>query len=159
MTPSGKARDPEPPLQRAGGPDGRVRPPIVLPPGGGRRYAMGAIESVFKADEGETGERFSVSEWWLDARTKGPGAHAHEENDEIFYVLEGTCRFLVGEDWVEAPAGSFLMIPAGTAHDVENRSDARTGVLNVFIPGGFERNMPAIARWFREQGEEGGARP
>jgi mannose-6-phosphate isomerase-like protein (cupin superfamily) len=125
-------------------------PPIILPPGGGRRYAMGSVEAVFKADEAETGERFAVSEWWLEGGTKGPGTHAHEANDEIFQVLEGTMWFLVGERWVEAPAGTFLMIPAGTLHDFENRSDGRAGVLNVFIPGGFERNMPAIADWFRQ---------
>lgn len=124
--------------------------PIVLPPGGGRRYPMGQIESVFKADEAETAERFAVSEWWMEPGVKGPGAHAHDSNDEIFYVLEGTAWFLVGERWVEAPQGAFLMIPSGTRHDFENRSDRRTGILNVYIPGGFERNMPGIVEWFRE---------
>jgi mannose-6-phosphate isomerase-like protein (cupin superfamily) len=111
---------------------------------------MGPIESVFKADEDETAERFSVSEWWLQPDTKGPGAHFHEENDEIFYVLEGTAFFLVGDEWVEAPEGTFLMIPSGTPHDFENRGARRVGILNVFIPGGFERNMPEISRWFQE---------
>ena len=55
---------------------------------------------------------------------------------------------LAGEAWLQAPKGSFLRIPAGTMHDFENRSAARMGLLNVFIPGGFERNMPAIVEWF-----------
>lgn len=84
-----------------------------------------------------------------DARTEGPGAHSHEENDEIFYVLEGTASFLVDEEWVDAPEGTLLMIPAGTAHDFGNRTDARVGILNIYIPGGFERNMPEIVAWFR----------
>jgi quercetin dioxygenase-like cupin family protein len=66
----------------------------------------------------------------------------------IVYVLEGTASFLVDEEWVDAPEGTFLMIPAGTAHDFENRGDRRAGILNVFIPGGFERDMPGIAEWF-----------
>ncbi len=121
---------------------------IHLLPGGGRSYALGAITAVFKADETETGARYSVSEWWLEPHAKGPGAHAHEANDEIFYVLEGVASILAGDAWLEAPMGSFLRIPAGTMHDFENRSAARTGLLNVFIPGGFERKMPAIVEWF-----------
>jgi mannose-6-phosphate isomerase-like protein (cupin superfamily) len=123
---------------------------ILLPPGGGRRYEMGAMHAVFKADEEETAERYSVSEWWLDPRTAGPGAHAHDANDEVFYALEGTASIRIGDEWVDAPAGTFVMIPAGVVHDFENRTDHPAGLLNFFTPGGFERNMPAIVRWFAE---------
>jgi hypothetical protein len=41
------------------------------------------------------------------------------------------------------------MVPANMLHDFENRTDARAGLLNVFIPGGFEDGMPAIVEWFR----------
>lgn len=128
---------------------GRTGQPIVLHKGGGRQYAMGPIQAIFKADEDETSQRFSVSEWWLDPHAAGPGAHAHEANDEIFYVVDGVMSFLVGSEWIDAAAGAFLMIPAGVIHDFENRSGSRAGVLNVFIPGGFERNMPAIEEWLR----------
>jgi hypothetical protein len=33
----------------------------------------------------------------------------------------------------------------------ENRTARRAGALNVFIPGGFESNMPAIVEWYRAQ--------
>ena len=36
-------------------------------------------------------------------------------------------------------------------HDFENRTVLRAGALNVFIPGGFESNMPAIVERFRAQ--------
>ena len=36
-------------------------------------------------------------------------------------------------------------------HDFENRTARRAGALNVFIPGGFESNMPAIVEWYRAQ--------
>ena len=35
-------------------------------------------------------------------------------------------------------------------HDFENRTDERVGLLNVFLPGGFEENMPAIVKWFAD---------
>jgi mannose-6-phosphate isomerase-like protein (cupin superfamily) len=106
------------------------------------------MRAVFKADGEETGDGYCVSEWWLEAGKPGPGPHSHEENVELFYVIEGTMSFLAGERWLDASAGSFLRIPAGVTHDFENRSAERAGVLNVFIPGGFEAMMPAIVDHF-----------
>ena len=70
------------------------RTAVVLRPGDGRSYPMGRIAAVFKADGVETGDRYSVSEWWLEPHTQGPGAHSHPE-DDVFYVIEGTMSFLV----------------------------------------------------------------
>ena len=123
------------------------RKPVVLAPGQGRTYPMGRICAVFKADEVETDSKYSVSEWWLEPRTQGPGAHSHAE-DDLFYVIEGTMSVLVGDLWVDAPRGSFVLIPGGVAHDFENRGSARAGVLNFSVPGPFEPEMPGIAEWF-----------
>jgi mannose-6-phosphate isomerase-like protein (cupin superfamily) len=128
---------------------------IILAPGAGREYEMGAMRAVFKADGTETGDRYCVSEWWLEAGEPGPGAHSHEANEELFYVIDGTMSFLVGEEWVEAPRGSFLRVPAGVTHDFANRGAAPAGALNVFIPGGFEPMMPRIVAYFAKQ--EGGS--
>jgi mannose-6-phosphate isomerase-like protein (cupin superfamily) len=124
------------------------RAPIVLPPGGGRAYAMGPVHAVFKADGDETRARYSISEWWLEPYTRGPGAHMHEE-DDVFFVIEGTMSFLVGGAWIDAPKGSLVIAPGGTEHDFENRTAARAGALNVSVPGDFEPNMEGIAAWFR----------
>jgi mannose-6-phosphate isomerase-like protein (cupin superfamily) len=121
---------------------------IVLSRNGGRRYELGALWAVFKADEAETEARYSVSEWWLKPHTDGPGAHSHEANDEVFYVLEGGPEILIGETWVALEPGCFVRIPARVVHDFRNRADRDAGLLNVFIPGGFERKMPAIVEWF-----------
>jgi mannose-6-phosphate isomerase-like protein (cupin superfamily) len=122
---------------------------IVLAPDQGRSYPMGRIRAVFKADGGETDARYSISEWWLEPHTQGPGAHAHAE-DDIFYVIEGTMSILLGDRWIDAPKGSFILAPGGLRHDFENRSSSRAGVLNFSVPGDFESNMPAIVTWFSE---------
>jgi len=124
-----------------------TRQPVVLSPGQGRSYPMGRISAVFKADGDETASRYSVSEWWLEAHTKGPGLHAHEE-DDLFYVLEGTMSICVGTEWIDATKGAFVLIPGGMTHDFENRSSTRAGVLNFSTPGAFEPAMPAIVDWF-----------
>jgi mannose-6-phosphate isomerase-like protein (cupin superfamily) len=121
---------------------------IFLAPGSGRSYQAGPMRAVFKADGVETDSRYCVSEWWLDAGDSGPGPHSHEDNVEMFYVIEGTMSFLVDDEWLDASRGSFLRIPAGVTHDFENRSESRAGALNLFLPGGFEAMMPAIVDWF-----------
>jgi mannose-6-phosphate isomerase-like protein (cupin superfamily) len=120
---------------------------IFLPPGAGRSYDAGPMHAVFKADGVETGDHYCVSEWWLEAGQAGPGPHSHEANVELFYVVEGTMSFLAGAEWIDASRGAFLRIPAGTMHDFANRGDVRAGVLNVFIPGGFETMMPRIVEY------------
>ncbi|HSC89774.1 MAG TPA: cupin domain-containing protein [Polyangiaceae bacterium] len=133
--------------------DSEPRPsskPLFVLPGRGRKYEMGGMSALFLADEGETSARYSISEWWLEPHTQGPGAHSHAE-DDVFFVLEGTMSFLLGDEWVDAPKGSFVLAPGGVVHDFENRSDGRAGALNLSFPGGFEANMGEIVRWFAEQ--------
>lgn len=125
-----------------------VRAPVHLGPGDGRRYDMGRITAVFKADGPETADGYSISEWWLEPHTSGPGAHQHPE-DDVFYVLDGTMTFLIGDRWVDAPKGSFVLAPGGVTHDFQNRTDGRAGALNFSAPGAFEPHMPGIVDWFR----------
>jgi hypothetical protein len=49
---------------------------IVLAAGEGRAYPMGRLAAVFKADGAETDGQYSISEWWLEPHTPGPGAHS-----------------------------------------------------------------------------------
>lgn len=127
------------------------RAALHLRPGAGRAYPMGPVTAVFKADGEETASAYSISEWWLEPKTKGPGAHSHDE-DDVFYVLEGTMSFFVDGRWIEADKGSFVLVPGGVTHDFQNRSAARAGMLNFSSPGPFEEHMPGIAEWFRARG-------
>lgn len=129
-----------------------MRGPVILPPGGGRLYDLGPVHAVFKADGEETCDRYSISEWWLEPFTRGPGAHQHDE-DDVFFVIEGTISFFVGGKWIEAPKGSLVIAPGGTPHDFENRGAERAGFLNVSVPGDFEPQMNGIAEWFRARSE------
>lgn len=126
-----------------------ARTPLLLMPGAGRPYAMGPMSACFKADGAETAGRYSVSEWWLEPHTSGPGPHSHPE-DDAFYVIEGTMSFLIGDVWHDCPRGSFILAPGGCVHDFENRSNERAGFVNLSAPGDFEPNMPAIVDWFAE---------
>jgi mannose-6-phosphate isomerase-like protein (cupin superfamily) len=125
----------------------RRRKPVFLPPGGGRSYPMGRLAAIFKADNEETGRAYSVSEWWLEPNTKGPGAHTNDE-DHVWYVIEGAMSVLIDRKWIDAPRGSFVLIPAGVLHNFENRSRKRAGILNFNSSAGFEDKMPGMLEWF-----------
>jgi mannose-6-phosphate isomerase-like protein (cupin superfamily) len=124
---------------------------LILAAGEGRPYPMGRLAAVFKADGAETDGLYSISEWWLEPHTPGRGAHSHPE-DDVFYVIEGTVSFLVGDSWVDASKGAFVLAPGGVTHDFENRRAWHAGFLNISAPGNFEPRMPEISEWLSRIG-------
>lgn len=119
------------------------RAPLVVQADQGRRYDMGRMHAIFRADA-ETAGRYSISEWWLEPHTRGPGAHQHSD-DHIYYVLEGALSVGLDGDWSVVEKGGCVVIPGGTPHDFQNRSDARAGFLSINDSSGFEERMPGIA--------------
>lgn len=117
---------------------------ICLPPGAGRRYAMGRLTAIFKADGVETGEQYSASEWHLDPGQPGVGAHRHEANDEIFLILDGCPDFLLEETWTACPAGTFLRIPAGVLHDFAMPGLYPPSSSACFLVTGSSATCPAL---------------
>src|SRR5260370_42427027 len=95
---------------------GAVRKPIVVPPEQGRVYAMGRIRAIFKADSDESAGRYSVSEWWLEPRNRGPGVHAHPEA-HLFYGIAGTLSLRARGDWSHGTKGTYLVRPGRTPED------------------------------------------
>ena len=126
---------------------------ILRRPGEGRSYPCGSMRAVFLADGEETQDRYAVSEWWLDPGSEGVPPHLHENNEEVFIVMEGTVTFHLAGQEIEAAAGSFLRIPPGVSHGFRNADERRAGVLNFFMPGGFEPQMPAIVAWYAREGD------
>ena len=90
----------------------------MVAPGAGRTYPMGPVHAVFKADGAETRGQYSISEWWLEPYTRGPGAHHHDE-DDVFFVIEGTLSFFVGGAWFDAPKGSLVIAPESMPDTLE----------------------------------------
>ena len=48
--------------------------------------------------------------------TVGPSLHVHFNQDEIFYVLEGNYRFVVGSETMELEAGDTIFLPRNIPH-------------------------------------------
>lgn len=129
--------------------EGKARKPLIVRPEQGRKYEMGRMRAIFFADGAETDSKYSISEWWLDPRTRGPGAHSHND-DHIFFVIVGTLSLLIDGDRSDAPRGSYALIPGGTPHDFENRGEETCGFISINAPAGFEQMMPRIVDWLKE---------
>ncbi len=127
----------------------KARKPLIVRPDQGRTYDMGRMRAVFFADEKETASRYSISEWCLEARTHGPGAHSHAD-DHIFYVLAGTLSLLIDGERSEAPRGSYALIPGGVSHDFENHGEDECRFISINVPAGFEQAMPQIVEWLKQ---------
>jgi quercetin dioxygenase-like cupin family protein len=58
----------------------------------------------------------------------------HRNDDEAWYVLEGTLCVRLGNDVVEARAGSAVFVPRGTAHTYWNPGSGLVRYLLVMTP-------------------------
>lgn len=126
-----------------------VRKPLIVGPDHGRKYDMGRMRAVFFADGDETDGRYSISEWWLEPRTLGPGTHSHPE-DHIYYVLTGTLSVFIDGERTDARRGTYALIPGGVPHNFENHGAEECGFISINTPGGFEQRVPGIVDWFAE---------
>jgi quercetin dioxygenase-like cupin family protein len=84
----------------------------------------------------QTGGRLEVFEVGTPPGGGGPPPHIQHDHDEFFYIMQGTFTFLLGEQEVEAPAGSLVWEPRGTRHAFKAPEGARA--LSFIIPAGFE---------------------
>jgi quercetin dioxygenase-like cupin family protein len=103
--------------------------PVVVPPGEGHR--IGNVE--FLARTADT-PRFTFGIIEITAGRELE-AHVHAAEDDAFYILEGTMTFLLGDDAVPAPPGTFVLVPPGVVHGFRNASRAEVRYLNLHVPG------------------------
>jgi quercetin dioxygenase-like cupin family protein len=118
---------------------------VVLLPGQGERIEAGASTTIVKATAETTGGAFSISEGTFPAGMQGPPPHRHSHTTDTFYVLEGTLRVTVGDREVDAPAGSYILVPPNVVHTFANTSDEPVRFLNINAPGGWENYLRDLA--------------
>jgi quercetin dioxygenase-like cupin family protein len=116
-----------------------------LGPGEGMAYTVGTATSLFKATREATAGVFSLAEATIEPGTTGPPPHSHRELLDSFYVLEGTLTVQVGEEEMDAPAGTYACVPPGIVHTFANRSDGPVRFLNLNTPGGWEDYIRDLA--------------
>jgi mannose-6-phosphate isomerase-like protein (cupin superfamily) len=118
---------------------------------------------------GSLKDNFIIAEWRDPGGPPGPPRliappHVHFHDDEAWYVLEGALRIRVGEQEVEAHAGSAVLVPRGTPHTYWNPDAVPVRYLLVMTPNVYgliqdihqlkDRSMPALRELFRNHDSE-----
>jgi mannose-6-phosphate isomerase-like protein (cupin superfamily) len=124
--------------------DAPVRP-IVLEPGDGERMALGESSILYKASGEDAAGRIAFSEATFAPGYPGPLPHVHRRMTDIFYVLEGAVRFLLGDEERDLGPGAFVLVPPGVVHTFSNPHDAPARLLNIFSPAGLEGYVREVA--------------
>jgi uncharacterized protein (TIGR02246 family) len=90
-----------------------------------------------------TGETTDGHFFLLEHLTMPPGLaspyHVHHNEDEAFYVLEGTVAFLCGETWRVAGPGTWVYGPREIPHGFRVIGTSPARMLLQCAPAGFER--------------------
>jgi mannose-6-phosphate isomerase-like protein (cupin superfamily) len=68
-------------------------------------------------------------------------SHVHEDEDDAFYIVEGEMTFLLGDQHVPAPPGTFVLVPPGVEHGFRNDQARPVRMLNIHAPAGFDRRI------------------
>jgi mannose-6-phosphate isomerase-like protein (cupin superfamily) len=101
-----------------------------------------------QADSAATERRFALLEMTAYRSTEPP-LHVHHHEDEAWYVLDGHLTVFVGDEALDAPAGTFVFAPRGLPHcftvDVEP-----TRALALVSPAGFEHFVLELGEPARE---------
>jgi quercetin dioxygenase-like cupin family protein len=115
----------EPPPTTLGPTDGT---PITLPTRGHGLIKLGAADS---------GGVLSAFELVLEPG-EGPAEHVHSREHELWYVLDGEFRFLLGDTLIHQPTGGLAFGPRGTPHTFQNVATTPGRLLVITGPAGLE---------------------
>ena len=103
--------------------------------GDGERLAFSGAEFVVKASGDTTGGAFSVIE---ETDPLDTPRHVHENEDELFVILEGEHVFTIGAATFRVGPAAVVFAPRQVPHE-HRRVVPRTGRFLTFVsPTGFE---------------------
>jgi quercetin dioxygenase-like cupin family protein len=109
-------------------------------------WFRGALITVH-ADSRDTNGKFALFE--MSGYSGGePPLHIHENEDELFYVLEGRLQATRGKEEMTIEAGESAFLPRRVPHTFKILSSFARALVYV-TPGGFEG-------YFRDLGEPAG---
>ncbi len=128
-------------------PPGSGRPTseaVVRQPGEGEQLGLGPSQSSIKAGADDGMGSLAVLESTIGPDFPGPVLHEHARMVDSFYILDGTLTLRLGDEAVEAAAGSYALVPPGNAHTFSTPREP-VKLLNIFAPAGFEGFVREIA--------------
>ncbi|GGR67105.1 cupin [Streptomyces humidus] len=87
------------------------------------------------ADAGATDGALTANKAAFAEGSPGAPAHFHTKATEVFLVLDGTMRFLVGDEVRTLGTGDFLTVPPTVPHAFAPAPGSTAELLVLFTPG------------------------
>jgi quercetin dioxygenase-like cupin family protein len=79
-------------------------------------------------------EHLTMTEFDYGPGQRGASPHVHHNHADAFLVLEGELALTFEDGTLDAPAGTFVLIPPDVVHSFDNASEAAARFLNVHAP-------------------------
>jgi mannose-6-phosphate isomerase-like protein (cupin superfamily) len=98
---------------------------------------------TLKATAAQTGGALTVAHV-VNPPGFAPPLHRHLVEDEMFYLLSGSARYLCGDVLLEAGPGDFVLLPKGIAHTFHVAAGEPLHALQLTTPAGFEGFAAAV---------------
>lgn len=134
----------------------------LLGPGEGQEGNVFGIDMTRRVSGADTDGAVFAVEFDLPPGEEVP-PHIHHNEEEVLYVVSGEIESRVGEESVDAPAGSCHTIPRGTVHAQANHGTDPATLLVMFSPAHledlFERSTEVTPEEFQELATEYGMEP
>jgi uncharacterized cupin superfamily protein len=108
-------------------------------------YRIGGFTCTYRLTGPDTQGANALLEMILDPQNLFAPPHIHDNEDEWFYILEGTCRALVEREIYELQAGDTAYVPRGTVHTLVNDSAHPVRFLMGLTPAGMEPFFAELA--------------
>jgi mannose-6-phosphate isomerase-like protein (cupin superfamily) len=119
--------------------------PLIIRKGEGKKTIMiGPDPRLFRITGADVDGRFDFIEATI-THLQGPPLHLHYEQDDTFFVIEGTFTVQVGDELFELHAGDLFCAPKGVPHTFANVGKEPVRVINIMTPGGFDRVLEDFA--------------
>ncbi len=125
----------------------------LVPPGAGEKLDVLGSTMTVKSD-GQGGP--FLAENLLPPDHEVP-LHRHEEDDEIFYILDGVLTVTGADGEYRAGPGSTVCLPRGSRHGFRNDMDSAVRILTICGPGVAAANM--FRQFDRERKASGSLQP
>jgi quercetin dioxygenase-like cupin family protein len=92
----------------------------------------------FSAEKLQKHNLFQSGRFFLDVYCVAPGQaqkpHRHAASDKVYVVLEGRCRFRVGDAEASHGPGAAIFAPAGAEHGLVNDGPDNARLLVLMSP-------------------------
>jgi mannose-6-phosphate isomerase-like protein (cupin superfamily) len=121
---------------------------ILRPEEGEILSVLGARIRIL-ADGRVTGGKFVAFEG-ITQPGNGPPLHRHGREDEFFFIIEGTMKFIVDGKETVVTAGSAVYAPRGSVHTFANVGPAPSRMVTVCCPAGMEEPFRDVDQLTRE---------